>query len=145
MQIAYNYATKTHISMFITCLKTYSIDLRAWFKDSKYLNFHRQVCDSLIHISIYFITIVTNYIYIYTGEIAKVENTLFDLRKPSKIGERVNNITGGGYDHNFCINGPTGRRNTARSILLQSLSGQNWLLKILQYSLNQYYSNGILE
>lgn len=46
-----------------------------------------------------------------TGELRSVEGTLFDLRKGVRIGDRIDSkedeqlVNGGGYDHNFCING----------------------------------------
>ncbi|MGA0559644.1 aldose epimerase family protein [Larkinella sp. VNQ87] len=45
-----------------------------------------------------------------TGELASVEGTPFDLRKPVAIGERqdadhVQIKNGGGFDHNFVLNG----------------------------------------
>jgi aldose 1-epimerase len=44
-----------------------------------------------------------------TGELASVEGTPFDFRKPTKIGARINDGNtqlrqGGGYDHNYVIN-----------------------------------------
>jgi aldose 1-epimerase len=44
-----------------------------------------------------------------TGELASVEGTHFDFRKPTKIGARINDGNtqlrqGGGYDHNYVIN-----------------------------------------
>ncbi|XP_030052149.1 galactose mutarotase [Microcaecilia unicolor] len=36
-----------------------------------------------------------------TGEIASVHDTLFDLRKPMKLGKQMEKL--GGYDHNFCL------------------------------------------
>jgi aldose 1-epimerase len=46
-----------------------------------------------------------------TGEIAPVEGTPFDFRKPTAIGARINDDNeqlkfGGGYDHNFVMNHP---------------------------------------
>ena len=44
---------------------------------------------------------------ITTGEIAPVEGTPLDFRKPTAIGERVDQLTetsAKGYDHNFVIN-----------------------------------------
>jgi aldose 1-epimerase len=44
-----------------------------------------------------------------TGELAKVEGTPFDFRKPTAIGARINDDNpqlklAGGYDHNFVLN-----------------------------------------
>jgi len=44
-----------------------------------------------------------------TGEIASVENTPLDFRKPREIGARIAEIKDiGGYDHNFVVNGKAG-------------------------------------
>lgn len=45
-----------------------------------------------------------------TGELRKVEGTPFDFREPHTIGERIETSNGqlkngGGYDHNFVLNG----------------------------------------
>ena len=49
-----------------------------------------------------------------TGEIAPVEGTPFDFRKPTAIGARINDDNeqlkfAGGYDHNFVMNHPMGK------------------------------------
>ncbi|GAA4425103.1 galactose mutarotase [Pontibacter saemangeumensis] len=40
-----------------------------------------------------------------TGELASVEGTPFDLTEPTPLGEYINQIPGGGYDHNYVLNG----------------------------------------
>lgn len=50
-----------------------------------------------------------------TGEIRPVENTPFDFREPNVIGERIEAADdqlgyGGGYDHNWVVNGEGFRR-----------------------------------
>ena len=48
--------------------------------------------------------------FMTTGEIASVEDTYMDFRKPTAIGERINNFhfeqlkNGNGYDHNYVLN-----------------------------------------
>lgn len=48
--------------------------------------------------------------YMTTGEIAKVDNTPMDFRKPTAIGKDVNNFkfdqikNANGFDHNWCLN-----------------------------------------
>ena len=44
-----------------------------------------------------------------TGEIKGVEGTPLDFRKPTPIGQRIQQVEGGGYDHNFVLNGKTGQ------------------------------------
>ena len=53
-----------------------------------------------------------------TGELAPVEGTPFDLRKPTLIGKADPNADpqmklGGGYDHNWVLNGAKGVMKTA--------------------------------
>jgi len=45
-----------------------------------------------------------------TGEIAPVEGTPLDFRKPTAIGARIDQLKGepGGYDHNFALNNQDG-------------------------------------
>ncbi len=42
-----------------------------------------------------------------TGELANVEGTPFDFRKPFVVGERIDEVGGdpGGYDHNYVLDG----------------------------------------
>jgi aldose 1-epimerase len=56
-----------------------------------------------------------------TGEIAPVEGTPFDFRRPAAIGSRIDADNeqlrrGGGYDHNFVLNGGPGLRQVARAV-----------------------------
>ncbi|XP_036402030.1 aldose 1-epimerase [Megalops cyprinoides] len=41
-----------------------------------------------------------------TGEIRPVEGTPFDLRRPVLIGQRLKEVPGPGFDHNFCLCSP---------------------------------------
>ena len=58
------------------------------------------------------ITAVSSPASIPTGELRDVDGTVFDLRKPKNIGKMLEKISddeqmtfGGGYDHNFVLNG----------------------------------------
>ncbi len=57
-----------------------------------------------------------------TGEIRKTAGTPFDFASPHKIGERVNDTSydqiryGKGYDHNFVLNGETGKMKLAARV-----------------------------
>jgi aldose 1-epimerase len=50
-----------------------------------------------------------------TGELANVEGTPFDFRKPTVIGARIEEVGGDpiGYDHNYVIDGPAGEKRIA--------------------------------
>jgi aldose 1-epimerase len=54
-----------------------------------------------------------------TGELANVEGTPFDFRKPTVIGLRFDQLTGTpvGYDHNYVIDGPEGEKRMAAKVL----------------------------
>jgi aldose 1-epimerase len=43
-----------------------------------------------------------------TGQIAPVEGTPYDFRKPTPIGARIDRV-GAGYDMNYVLNGPAGK------------------------------------
>jgi aldose 1-epimerase len=57
-----------------------------------------------------------------TGELAPVEGTPFDFRQATAIGSRIDADNeqvklGGGYDHNFVINGPAGTLRQAAHVV----------------------------
>lgn len=54
-----------------------------------------------------------------TGEIANVEGTPFDFRKPGVIGERIEEVGGnpGGYDHNFVLDGSSEEKVLAAKLM----------------------------
>jgi aldose 1-epimerase len=56
-----------------------------------------------------------------TGELKSVEGTPFDFRKPTAIGARINAADeqikmGGGYDHNWVLNGKAGTMHLAARV-----------------------------
>lgn len=56
-----------------------------------------------------------------TGELRAVEGTPFDFRNATTIGARINDgdeqiKLGGGYDHNFVLNGAAGQMKTAAEV-----------------------------
>ena len=54
-----------------------------------------------------------------TGELANVEGTPFDFRKPKVIGERFDELSSEplGYDHNYVIDGSEGEKRLAAKVL----------------------------
>ncbi len=54
-----------------------------------------------------------------TGEIANVEGTPFDFRKPKEIGERFDQLGNDpvGYDHNFVLDGSANEKRLAAKVL----------------------------
>lgn len=41
-----------------------------------------------------------------SGNTPAVASTAFDFLAPHKVGERITQVPGGGYDHNYCVNIP---------------------------------------
>lgn len=44
-----------------------------------------------------------------TGEIRPVAGTIMDFTKPTPIGQRIHDVPGGGYDHNYVLHHVTGK------------------------------------
>ena len=81
-----------------------------------------------------------------TGELAPVEGTPFDFRKPTAIGARIDQPHpqikyGQGYDHNFVLNG-SGQRPAAR--LTDPKSGRTLEVATTEPGL-QFYSGNFLD
>ena len=74
-----------------------------------------QKCQQFYTVSVYMLHVIpSTLLYMYIGDITSVDGTEFDLRQPTTLGDVIHNIDGGGFDHNFCIQGPTGKRLAAR-------------------------------
>jgi len=83
-----------------------------------------------------------------TGELAAVDGTPFDFRKPTPIGERIGadhpQITnGGGYDHNWVLNGSAGTLRHAATVEDPS-SGRTLDVSTTEPGL-QFYSGNFLD
>jgi aldose 1-epimerase len=69
----------------------------------------RDVMDEILYLNAEAYTPVDGNVAV-TGEVAKVENTPFDFRTPTRVGDRINDTThqqivnGRGYDHNWLLN-----------------------------------------
>jgi aldose 1-epimerase len=83
-----------------------------------------------------------------TGELRSVNGTPFDFRKPTAIGARINADDeqirfGGGYDHNFVLNGEMGKlRRVAR--LSEKTSGRTIEVLTTEPGI-QFYSGNFLN
>ena len=64
----------------------------------------------------------------WSGAISSVEGTVFDLRSSRQLADVINDVEDGGFDHNFCLRGPTGSRMAARYNLKEN-SASNVYLK----------------
>jgi aldose 1-epimerase len=83
-----------------------------------------------------------------TGELAPVEETPFDFRKPTAIGARINDANeqlkiGGGYDHNFVLNGMSDSLHLAAKVYDPS-SGRTLTVMTTQPGV-QFYSGNFLD
>lgn len=69
----------------------------------------RDVMDEILYLNAEAYTPVDGNVAV-TGEVANVENTPFDFRTPTRVGDRINDTThqqivnGRGYDHNWLLN-----------------------------------------
>ncbi len=82
-----------------------------------------------------------------TGEIRRVEGTPLDFRRPTRIGDRIDDPyeqlrLAGGYDHNFVVNGENGRLRPAARLHSPS-SGRALDLSTTEPGI-QFYSGNCL-
>lgn len=81
-----------------------------------------------------------------TGELADVEGTPFDFRKPTVIGARINEVPGPepvGYDHNYVLDGKEGEKVLAAK-LMDPKSGRILECYTTEPGL-QFYSGNFLD
>jgi aldose 1-epimerase len=80
-----------------------------------------------------------------TGELANVEGTPFDFRKPRVIGERIDEVGGNppGYDHNFVLDGSEGEKVLAAK-LLDPKSGRSLEVYTTEPGV-QFYTGNFLD
>lgn len=83
-----------------------------------------------------------------TGEIATVENTPFDFRKSTRIGERVDQLgqgEGAGYDHNFVLSEPTNESGLRKAALLHDPASGRTLTVLTDQPGIQFYGGNFLK
>ena len=80
-----------------------------------------------------------------TGELANVEGTPFDFRKPRVIGERIAEVGGhpGGYDHNFVLDGSSEDKVLAAK-LMDPISGRYLEVTTTEPGV-QFYTGNFLD
>ncbi len=80
-----------------------------------------------------------------TGELANVEGTPFDFRKPTVIGDRIEDVGGTpvGYDHNYVIDGSAGEKTLAAKIM-DPKSGRSLEVSTTEPGV-QFYSGNFLD
>ena len=83
-----------------------------------------------------------------TGELAPVEGTPFDFRKPTPIGARIDDAHpqikhGPGYDHNWVLNGTAGQMRLAARVV-EPASGRTLEVATTEPGI-QFYSGNFLD
>lgn len=84
-----------------------------------------------------------------TGEIAPVAGTPFDFRTPHTIGERISAedaqiLIGGGYDHNWVLNGTPADGLTLAARVLEPTTGRTLEIRTTEPGI-QFYSGNFLD
>jgi aldose 1-epimerase len=84
-----------------------------------------------------------------TGEIAPVEGTPFDFREPHSIGERIDADDpqlgfGGGYDHNWVLNGTPAGGMTLAARVYEPTTGRTLEILTTEPGI-QFYSGNFLD
>ncbi|XP_012989638.1 aldose 1-epimerase [Esox lucius] len=74
-----------------------------------------------------------------TGEVKPTENTPFDLRGPVLIGQRLKEVPGPGFDHNFCLSSAGDERVCAR--VFHPASGRSLEVSTTQPGVQFYTAN----
>ncbi|GAB2533486.1 aldose epimerase family protein [Rufibacter soli] len=78
-----------------------------------------------------------------TGELAPVAGTPLDFREPHLIGERIQQMPGGGYDHNYVLNDADGTLKLAATVY-EKTSGRTMEVFTTEPGL-QFYSGNFLK
>ena len=83
-----------------------------------------------------------------TGELAPVDGTPFDFRKPTAIGARINDAhpqiaNGKGYDHNWVLNGAAGQMRTVARVF-EPKSGRTLAVSTSEPGM-QFYAGNFLD
>lgn len=79
-----------------------------------------------------------------TGEIASVEGTPFDFTEFHSIGERIDQIDGKGYDHNFVLNQPASDSLFHAATVYSPASGREMKVYTTEPGV-QFYTGNFLD
>ena len=86
---------------------------------------------------------VVNESLIPTGELRDVKGTVMDFTSPQPIGARVNEVEGGGYDHNYVLTGADGTLKKAATVY-EPTSGRVMEVFTTEPGI-QFYSGNFLD
>lgn len=81
-----------------------------------------------------------------SGEVLKVDGTPFDFRKPTLIGDRIDDevyVPGWGIDNNWCINRPQSGDLVLAAVVYESESGRKMEVLTTQPGIQIYTGNWI--
>ncbi|MCC9166900.1 aldose epimerase family protein [Pontibacter harenae] len=78
-----------------------------------------------------------------TGELRDVSGTVIDFTEPQTIGAGVNQVDGGGYDHNYVLNGSEGELKQAATVY-EPTSGRVMEVVTTEPGV-QFYSGNFLD
>ncbi|MCW9706087.1 aldose epimerase family protein [Fodinibius salsisoli] len=79
-----------------------------------------------------------------TGEIASVEGTPFDFKEFHSIGERIDQVDGRGYDHNFVLNQPDDGSMFLAATVYSPASGREMKVYTTEPGV-QFYTGNFLD
>ena len=108
----------------------------------------RDVMDEILYLNAEAYTPVDGNVAV-TGEVARVENTPFDFRTPTRIGKRINDTThqqiinGRGYDHNWIL-ATNGDLNAVAGVLYDPTTGIEMSIHTDQPGV-QFYAGNFLD
>lgn len=108
----------------------------------------RDVMDEILSLNAHTYTPVDGNVAV-TGEVALVENTPFDFRTPTRIGDRINDTThqqivnGRGYDHNWIL-ATNGDLNAIAGVLYDPATGIEMTIHTDQPGV-QFYAGNFLD
>ena len=78
-----------------------------------------------------------------TGEIRSVKGTPMDFTKAMAIGSRIKQVDIGGYDHNFVLNGKTGKMQLCATVY-EPTSGRAMEIRTTEPGV-QFYTGNFLD
>lgn len=80
---------------------------------------------------------------ITTGELKSVKDSPMDFTKPMTIGSRIKQVDIGGYDHNFVLNGKTGKMKLCAKVY-EPTSGRVMEIRTTEPGV-QFYTGNFLD